>query len=290
MGNLTKRGGSVVDCRSGQAPPSVRACGTGVPEETSDGSQRGTGSGGSRPLREDRPVIVRPGTGADAAAAARLHADGITQGFLSFLGPGFLTRLYRRIVRDRGRRSCWWPTTAVPWSGSSPARPTSAASTGPSSSTTELAAGAAAAPRLVRSWRRVLETLRHGAGASGTGRGTELLAVAVDPAHGGRGVGRALVEAFLDRGGRVRGRIGLRRGRGRQRRSGRPLPCLPGSRSTDRVRTARRHPLPRHAVDRRTPHERGRRGRRGLRGEPGPRPPWPSPSPTVRASSTGPGH
>jgi len=59
-------------------------------------------------------------------------------------------------------------------------------------------AGLAAAPRLVRGWRRVLETLRHGSGGAGTGRGTELLAVAVDPGSAGRGVGTDLVTAFLD--------------------------------------------------------------------------------------------
>ena len=59
-------------------------------------------------------------------------------------------------------------------------------------------AGLSAAPRLVRNWRRVLETLRHGAeDGAGVGRGPELLAVAVDPAASGRGIGTALVAAFL---------------------------------------------------------------------------------------------
>jgi ribosomal protein S18 acetylase RimI-like enzyme len=56
------------------------------------------------------------------------------------------------------------------------------------------------APRLVRSWRRVLETLRHGAAdGAGTGRGTELLAIAVAPDREGQGIGKALVAAFLGR-------------------------------------------------------------------------------------------
>jgi ribosomal protein S18 acetylase RimI-like enzyme len=58
-------------------------------------------------------------------------------------------------------------------------------------------AAAEAAGRLLRGWRRALETLRHGAGA-GTGRGVELLAIAVDPDRQGRGTGRHLVTGFLD--------------------------------------------------------------------------------------------
>jgi ribosomal protein S18 acetylase RimI-like enzyme len=143
-------------------------------------------------------VTVRPGGDADAPAAARLHAGRITQGFLSFLGPGFLARLYRRVgrtpdsfllVADDGGTVVGFIAGSADVGGlyrSFLVRD-------------GVVAGLAAAPRLVRSWRRVAETLRHGAGgADGTGRGTELLAVAVDPAAGGRGVGTALVAAFLD--------------------------------------------------------------------------------------------
>ena len=49
--------------------------------------------------------------------------------------------------------------------------------------------------RLVRSWRRVMETLRHGTGVSADG--AELLAVAVDPAVRRRGAGSLLVDGFL---------------------------------------------------------------------------------------------
>jgi ribosomal protein S18 acetylase RimI-like enzyme len=49
--------------------------------------------------------------------------------------------------------------------------------------------------RLLRSWRRAIETLRHGTGAGG--KGAELLAIAVDPDIQGRGAGSLLVQGFL---------------------------------------------------------------------------------------------
>jgi ribosomal protein S18 acetylase RimI-like enzyme len=55
------------------------------------------------------------------------------------------------------------------------------------------------AGRLLRSLPRVVETLRHGTdGHPSSGRGTELLAIAVDQSQRGAGVGRALVAGFLD--------------------------------------------------------------------------------------------
>ena len=65
-----------------------------------------------------------------------------------------------------------------------------------------VAAAFASAGRLLRSWRRVMETLHHG--ASDAADGAELLAVAVDPAARGRGVGILLVNGFLHEIGRRR--------------------------------------------------------------------------------------
>ena len=65
-----------------------------------------------------------------------------------------------------------------------------------------VAAAFACGGRLLRSWRRVMETLRHGTG--GAGDGAELLAVAVDPTARGRGAGTLLVEGFLTEIGRRR--------------------------------------------------------------------------------------
>jgi ribosomal protein S18 acetylase RimI-like enzyme len=163
-------------------------------------------NGDARPARRDRPrttVSVRPASAGEARAAAGLHTSGITEGFLSALGPRFLARLYARIVRQPG---CFLLVAAAP--------------DAPAAGIAGFVAGAtdvrrlyrsfvlrdgivAAVPvglRLLRSLPRVRETLRHGtAGDAGSGRGTELLAIAVDPDERGRGVGRALVAAFLER-------------------------------------------------------------------------------------------
>lgn len=162
------------------------------------------GPSGARGRREPAAsggpsVVVRPGGEPDAGPAARLHAGRITDGFLSFLGPAFLTRLYRRIIRT--------PSSfllVADASGDVVGFIAGSADVGglyrSFLARDGIAAGLAAAPRLARGWRRVLETLRHGSSdGNGTGRGTELLAVAVDPTHEGRGVGSALVAAFLDR-------------------------------------------------------------------------------------------
>jgi ribosomal protein S18 acetylase RimI-like enzyme len=142
---------------------------------------------------------IRPGTEADAAAAAALHASEISEGFLPSLGRPFLTRLYRRVVRS--------PESflLVAHDGES--------IVGFVAGTERVrdlyrafllhdgaAATAAALPRVVRSWRRVYETLRYPAGA-GDGRSrdlpaAELLAIAVAPAARGRGTGAQLVAAL----------------------------------------------------------------------------------------------
>ena len=145
---------------------------------------------------------VRRGVPADAPAAARLHASQIDQGFLSSLGPAFLTRLYRRIattpesfllVVDDPARAADDPVVGFIAGSAAVGRlyRTFLVRDG-------LAAALPAAPRLLRSWRRVVETLGHaGEDGAGVGRGPELLAVAVDPAATGRGLGGRLVEAFL---------------------------------------------------------------------------------------------
>ena len=143
-------------------------------------------------------VTIRTGGDADAAAAARLHASRIGDGFLSFLGPSFLARLYRRITRTPSAF-----LLVADASGDVVGFIAGSADVGALYRSfvmrDGIVAGLAAAPRLIRGWRLVMETLGHGsAGGTGTGRGTELLAVAVHPGHEGRGIGASLVGAFLD--------------------------------------------------------------------------------------------
>jgi ribosomal protein S18 acetylase RimI-like enzyme len=177
----------------------------------------------------DTSTTTRPGRPEDARRVAELHAGQITTGFLSLLGPRFLTRLYRRMARSphafvlvaepsggqapagtQAKR-----TQATP--GRDPVGPRETGGTGGTGEVVGFVAGATdltalyrsflvrdgvpaalvVAPRLVLSWRRALETLRHGQGGAGTARGAELLAIAVDPAATGRGTGRQLVDGFL---------------------------------------------------------------------------------------------
>ena len=138
-------------------------------------------------------MTIRPGTRADAGAAARLHADQIGEGFLSSLGPRFLTLLYRRIVT--------WPRSfllVAEEDGTVVGQVAAAEDVGGLYRQflvrDGLVAGVVAAPHLLRSWRSTLETLRYPS-AEGDLPAAELLAVAVDSGWQGRGIGKALVIA-----------------------------------------------------------------------------------------------
>jgi len=150
--------------------------------------------------------LVRGGTVEDAAVAARLHAEQIATGFLSYLGPGFLERLYRRVVLwegglllvavDQGSDASAGTGKVVGFIAS--ADPTSGLYRQFLVHDSVGAALATIGP-LLRSWRKVVETLRHGSSSGpGVGRGPEILAVAVDDGSQGKGLGRRLVLGFVD--------------------------------------------------------------------------------------------
>jgi ribosomal protein S18 acetylase RimI-like enzyme len=130
----------------------------------------------------------------DAPRLAELHAAGITEGFLPTLGPELLTRLYRRIARSPGANA-WVATDGGPVAAGFAA---AAVDTGRLYREflrhDGIAAGLRAAPRLLRSWRRVLETLRY-PGSDTDLPAAEILAVVVDAPARGKGIGRALVDA-----------------------------------------------------------------------------------------------
>jgi glycosyltransferase involved in cell wall biosynthesis/ribosomal protein S18 acetylase RimI-like enzyme len=146
-------------------------------------------------------AVVRPATPADAAAMARLHADGMPDAFLPTLGPRFLARLYRALATDpdavalvaEGVDGVVGFAAGVASVGGFYRR--FARGHGP-------AAALAAAPRLVRPSvaRRLLETVRYPAsGTVGNGRlpDAELLSIAVAPAFRAGGTGRALADGVL---------------------------------------------------------------------------------------------
>lgn len=140
---------------------------------------------------------IRPAAASDARAIAQLHTRMIGTGFLSSLGPGFLTILYSALIdspvgkvivaesdgiavgfiagtADTGAfyreflRRRWWPAL---WR---------------------------VLPALARwsTWRRLLETLRY-AGDSGEGS-SELLSMVVAPRARESGLGSRLVASLLD--------------------------------------------------------------------------------------------
>lgn len=150
---------------------------------------------GTRP--EGGQVLVRAGTPADAGFAASLHTSQISEGFLPRLGTRFLGRLYRRISE-----SCTSFLLIAEIDGQPIGFLAGTESTSGLYKEFALkdgfAAALASAPRLMLALPRVIETLRHGTRAvATTGRVSELLSVAVDPAAEGRGAGSSLITEFV---------------------------------------------------------------------------------------------
>lgn len=153
----------------------------------------GRGDTGAGPGR----LTVRACRAEDVPAVAALHASQITEGFLPTLGRRFLRRLYRRICRDDGSFTLVAEddTGIVGFVAGS-------VSTGALFRRFAVRDGLGAALssplRVLRSWRRVLETFRHGRQHPATERAQgELLAIAVRPDARRRGVAAGLVEALL---------------------------------------------------------------------------------------------
>lgn len=139
---------------------------------------------------------VRLAATADARRLAEMHAGRINEGFLASLGPAFLTRLYRRIIRSSGA----FAMVADDENGRIVAFCAAAESVG--SLYREfvvrdgLAAGITSAPRIVRALPQVIETLRYPA-TTGTLPRAEILACVTDPAVAGQGVGSRVLHASL---------------------------------------------------------------------------------------------
>lgn len=136
--------------------------------------------------------IARP---QDARSLAALHATRIDEGFLPTLGLVFLTRLYRRITRSS--RACAF---VVEEGGKIVGFAAGATDVGLLYREFLLRDGVvaaiAAAPRIARSWRRVVETLRY-PGATAELPRAEVLSVATSVGAIGRGLGSSTVRAVV---------------------------------------------------------------------------------------------
>ena len=145
-----------------------------------------------------RGPAVRVATAADVPAVVGLHVSRIGEGFLVTLGPRFLRRLYRRIVRspnsfvlvaDDGAGVEGF--VAVAESTSRLYREFLVRDAVP--------AALGAVPAVARAPRRVWETLRWGFGTDDDQDlpAAEILSIAVAEGSGGRGIGSGLAAAAL---------------------------------------------------------------------------------------------
>ncbi len=142
-------------------------------------------------------MIVRDANHADVATIAKLHAEQISEGFLPTLGQPFLERLYRRILKGPDTFALVAAEEDLLLGFAAGAREIGALyrrfliHDG-------IIAGLRAAPKLMRSLPRVIETLRYPSGDAEL-PSAEILAVAVTTVAQGQGVGRALVSEATTR-------------------------------------------------------------------------------------------
>jgi ribosomal protein S18 acetylase RimI-like enzyme len=143
-------------------------------------------------------MTLRFATDSDVSAIATLHAARISEGFLVTLGPGFLRRLYRRMLRSPGafvlvvdeagerapKRVCGFIAVA--------------GDTRALYREFILPAGIAATPGIVRAPGAVWETFRYGMRGREHAAGAEVLSTAVAADCGGRGFATSLVRAAVE--------------------------------------------------------------------------------------------
>jgi ribosomal protein S18 acetylase RimI-like enzyme len=133
----------------------------------------------------------------DAPTVAALHAGRIAEGFLVSLGPAFLRRLYRRVIRSEHAFVLVGEDAAHRTVGFVGAAEDTGALYREFIRHDAIAAAATAAPAMARHPKRVWETLRYGISDDGDLPAAEILASAVAVGAEGRGLGRELVRAAL---------------------------------------------------------------------------------------------
>jgi ribosomal protein S18 acetylase RimI-like enzyme len=148
-------------------------------------------------------VTHRFATDADVHAVAALHADRIAEGFLVTLGPAFLRRLYRRILRSPEAFVIVADEADGPEPGDRVVGFIAVAENTRALYRDFLVrdgfvAAATATPGIVRAPGAVWETLRYGLRGGGSASGAEVLSTAVAADHGGRGIATGLVRSAVE--------------------------------------------------------------------------------------------
>ncbi len=142
-------------------------------------------------------VEIRRAELLDASRMASLHCDRISEGFLPSLGVAFLRRIYGRIVRTE-HSFAYVAVDRNEVIGFVAATESIGGFYRTFMIRDGIRAGLRAAPRIVLSAKRVWETLRYPASASGATSDlptAEIIAVSVARSSGKRGIGRLLVDA-----------------------------------------------------------------------------------------------
>jgi ribosomal protein S18 acetylase RimI-like enzyme len=141
--------------------------------------------------------VIRRGRPSDAAAAAAIHIEAISIGFLVVLGRGFLERLYRRVATGNRSFLLVHDDPAKGVNGFVAVAEDTGSLYRDFLVHDGLRAGLRAAPAVLRHPLKVIETLRYGVDSRETTPGAEILATAVAGNSRGEGIGRSLVAAAM---------------------------------------------------------------------------------------------